>query len=429
MKKILLISYYWPPAGGGGVQRWLKMSKYLPENGWTPIVYTAQPKTFVAEDKSLINEVHQDIEIIRTPIFEPYDLYAKLTGQKKESANYSGFINNKKSSFAQRLSIFIRSNFFIPDARMFWIKPSVKYLTKWIKNNQIDVIVSNGPPHSMHVIALALKKKFPDIPWVADFRDPWTDIDFYKDLNLLKFADRKHRRLEKKVLDNADEVVAVTWEMSNELKLLSNKQKVSTILNGFDPEDFKSFHSIKNEKFIICHLGSMNKDRNPANLWKSLQNIIRYDENFKSKLEIHLIGPVDINIIQSIKEYNLAPFTRVKKFIPHNEAIDFMQHCKLLLLPINNAPNSKGILPGKMYEYLATKIPILAIGPLDGDIAKVMNEMNHCSLCAYDDLQGIESFINSVWKDPKIATGKIEKYSRKFHAANYARLLNELVRN
>ena len=427
MKKLLLISYYWPPAGGGGVQRWLKMSKYLPENNWTPIVYTAQPKAFVAEDQSLLDEIHPDINVIRTPIFEPYEIYGKLTGQKKGSNNYSGFITNKKPSFTQRLSVFIRSNFFIPDARKFWIKPSIKYLSKWLRENPVDVIVSNGPPHSMHMIAMALKKKFPEIPWVADFRDPWTNIDFYKNLNLMKFADRKHRRFEKEVLKKADKVVAVTWEMSKEFEILSGRKDISTILNGYDPADFESFQSQDTGKFIICHLGSMNKDRNPQNLWKAIQALISKDDAFAKKLSIELIGPVDNAISQNIHKYSLEQFTKIRKFIPHKEAIEYLQKCNLLLLPINNAPNSTGILPGKMYEYLATKKPILSIGPLNGDIAKVLNEMDHCSLCAYDDLKGMEKFISSVWKNPPMASKSIEKYSRKTHAAHFAKVLDQLL--
>lgn len=427
LKKLLLISYYWPPAGGGGVQRWLKMSKYLPENGWTPIVYTAQPENFVAEDQSLVDEIHPDIQIIRTPIFEPYGIYAKFTGQKKGSSNYSGFIDNKKPSLTKKISLFIRSNFFIPDARKFWIRPSIKYLSKWLKENPVDAIVSTGPPHSMHVIALALKKKYPNIPWVADFRDPWTNIDFYKDLKMMPFADRKHRRLEKQVLQAADEIVTVTWSWSEEFKDLSGGRAIKTILNGFDPKDFENFQTEKSSKFIICHLGSMNKDRNPINLWKAIKLVLDKNPNFKNQLEIHLIGPVDHTIRQNLATHGLEDYTTFQNFIPHKEAIQFLQKCQLLLLPINDTPNSQGILPGKLYEYLATKIPILSLGPLTGDIGKVLNEMDYCALKAYDDLEGIENFICEVWKNPKEAALNINKYSRRTHAKDYSQLLNDLI--
>ena len=427
MKKLLLISYYWPPAGGGGVQRWLKMSKYLPENGWLPVVYTALPTTYVAKDRDLLDEVHPDIEIIRTPIAEPYGLYAKLMGQKKEKSNYSGFIKDKKSGLAHKISVFIRSNLFIPDARKFWIRPSVKYLRTWLKDNHVDAIVTNGPPHSMHMIGLKLKKHFPNIPWIADFRDPWTNIDFYKDLELLPFSDSLHKRMEKSVLEKADKVVTVTWTLQKELSALGNGRKIDLVLNGYDPFDFKNFMPIKTDEFIICHLGSMNKDRNPTKLWKALQSLKVMDEEFAKKLKIYLIGPVDNAIKQSINQYKLEENLVLQNFIPHHEAIQFLQKCDLLLLSINQSNNSKGILPGKLFEYLATSKPILAIGPKDGDINKVMTKLSISQLFDYEEYDLIKEFIQKAYNYSSTGVDNIEKYSRKSHAKSYALLLNELV--
>ncbi|MBK9488199.1 MAG: hypothetical protein IPO07_04910 [Haliscomenobacter sp.] len=198
MKKFLLITYYWPPAGGGGVMRWVKMTKYIRQYGWEPVVYTPENGETAAFDESLAKEVAPALQVVKTPIWEPYQLYKQFLGRKKEEKIYSGFINEgKKESLAQKVSVFIRGNFFIPDARMFWIKPSIKYLTKYLKEHPVDAIVSTGPPHSMHLIAEGVHKAT-GIPWVADFRDPWTNIDFYKDLRLTSWADARHKALEQR---------------------------------------------------------------------------------------------------------------------------------------------------------------------------------------------------------------------------------------
>ena len=182
MRRVLIITYYWPPSGGSGVQRWLKMSKYLPENGWQPVIYTADDAEYPVEDKSLEKDVAPETEVIRRPIVEPYSFYKKFLGIKKGEKVKAGFINEgaKKTGWKESLSVWLRGNLFIPDARCWWIKPSVRYLKKYLKEHPVDAMISTGPPHSMHLIARALHKKF-NIPWVADFRDPWTDIDFYKD--------------------------------------------------------------------------------------------------------------------------------------------------------------------------------------------------------------------------------------------------------
>lgn len=416
--------------GGAGVQRWLKMSKYLPEEGWLPVVYTALPKNFVAEDHSLIDDIHSDIEIIRTPIKEPYEIYAFLTGQKKGKSAYSGFITKKKTGLSHKLSLFIRSNIFIPDARKFWIKPSVKYLKKWLKDNQVDAIVSTGPPHSMHMIALGIKKHFPDIPWIADFRDPWSEIDFSSELTSLAFADRKNKRMEHAVLTTANKVVTVTWDWQQSLSKLGNDRHVDLVLNGYDPADFNHFKSESTPTFILCHLGSMNKDRNPEMLWKAIHDLLQENQVFKERLEIHLIGPVDYSIDESLEKYNLNGHVRKIDYLPHDEAIAYLQQCSVLLLPINDAPNSKGILPGKLYEYLATKKPILAVGPADGDIAKILSEFDDCLLAPYENSTMILDYLLTCLKNSSgSAPRNIEKYSRKTHARTYVDLLNSVLPN
>jgi len=277
------------------------------------------------------------------------------------------------------------------------------------------------------MIGLGIRKYFPDLPWIADFRDPWTNIDFYKDLKLMSFADRLHHRMEKRVLTTADKVVTVTWNLQSELSDIADGRHIDIVLNGYDPDDFESFQSIQTDKFIICHLGSMNKDRNPESLWKAIKHMTKNNTLFEAKLEIHLIGPVDQSIRESLHKNDLDQYVVWNDFMPHAEAMEHLQICDLLLLPINNSDNSKGILPGKMYEYIATGKAVLSIGPLDGDIARVLNQLNQTKLVSYEDKEGIISFITSVFKNPPKASNEIEQYSRKSHAKSFAKLLNQVI--
>jgi len=430
MKKVLIISYYWPPAGGGGVQRWLKMSKYLPEFGVQPIIYTPENGEAPVIDESLLDEIHPDIEVVKHPIWEPYNLYKRFTGKKKDQKVYSGFINEGKISWTQKLSVFIRGNLFIPDARKFWIKPSIKFLTSYLKANPVDCIISTGPPHSMHMIALGVTKKI-KIPWIADFRDPWTNIDFYDQLKLTKYGDNKHRKMESRVLRNATKVVTVTPSWASDFKDLSQRNDIQVITNGFDPADFQNRSTSLDNKFSICHIGSMNKDRNPHVLWEVLASKIKDDE-FSKKLVIRLIGQVDHSILQSIDDHGLTKYLEHLSFVPHHEVIDKIMEAYLLLLPVNDTPNSMGVVPGKLFEYIGAKRPIIGIGPLEGDSSKILADSGAGKMIAYDDSRALTSLIDKHWDDfqrevPWKNENSSTRYSRKSLAQEYADLLENFA--
>jgi glycosyltransferase involved in cell wall biosynthesis len=402
------------------------MSKFLPELGWQPIVYTPENPDPSISDVSLLKEVHNEIVELKTPIWEPYDIYRKITGKKKNDKFKAGYISEASSgNWKSRLSVFIRGNFLIPDPRKFWIRPSIKYLSKYLKENPVDLIVSTGPPHSMHLIALGLKKKF-DIPWIADFRDPWTDIDFYHQLKLTKWADRKHKKMELKVLTKADHVVTVSPGCANDINKICNR-KVEVINNGFDPTDFSFEKPILDNTFTISHFGAFNKDRNPAGLWKALGNLIKENNEFKSALKIQLIGQTDESILREIEKNGLSANQTLISHIPHKEGLIRLSRSQVLLLPLNDAPNVKGILPGKMYEYIALRRPILAIGPLYGDLARIIQETNAGKTHSFDDIIGIsqtmKEYFNLFQSDSlKIESGSYQKYSRK----NLAKKMFEL---
>ncbi len=435
MKRVLIITYYWPPSGGSGVQRWLKMSKYLPDMGWQPVIYTADGAEYPVEDKSLENDVNPSCEVIRQPIVEPYSFYKKFLGIKKEERVKAGFISEKKkTSFKEKLAVWVRGNFFIPDARCWWVKPSVRYLKNYLKEHPVDAIISTGPPHSMHLIAQKLHATT-GIPWVADFRDPWTDIDFYQDLHLTHFADKKHHRLEKKVLTEATEVVAVGHEMAQSLEKKALR-KVQVIENGFDFDlknegnDKKSF--LSNSKFVITYAGIINKDRNAVVFWRALSELCAENASFADDLSLRLIGHIDNSVVEALKENGLEQKTEVVPYIPHSEIQAEQKSAALLLLLVNNTPNAKGILTGKLFEYLAAERPIFAVGPEDGDTATILKETQQGTIVDFNDKEKMKNALSdyyNLFKTGRLTTEispLVENFSRKNLAHRFVELLNKI---
>lgn len=434
MKKFLIITYYWPPAGGAGVMRWAKMTKYIAQYGWEPVVYTPSNGETGVYDESLLNEIPGSTTVVKTPIWEPYDLYKAFLGRKKKDKLYSGFINEKKKpSLAQKISVFIRGNFFIPDARLFWIQSSVKFLKKYLKENPVDAIISTGPPHSMHLIADKVHRAT-GIPWIADFRDPWTNIDFYRDLNLSSWADKRHHALELKVLTNASRIVTVTWRSRDEFKEIAKRNDIEVIPNGFDDADFPLDQRGSLDKdFTIVHIGSMNKDRNPEVFWKAIQLALQESDDLNDKLKIRLVGPVDFSVRSSVEHYGLQRFTEFVEFIPHDEAVKLQQQAQINLLVINNSPNARTIIPGKLYEYLGSGRPLLAIGPRDSDSARVIEMTKGGVVHEYDDIDGLKDRILEYFTLYKAGTltGNAEgtqQFTRRHLASEYAKVLDSLVK-
>ena len=430
MKRVLIITYYWPPSGGSGVQRWLKMSKYLPEFGWQPVIYTAKDAEFPVEDLSLEKDVCPEAEVIRRPIVEPYTFYKKFLGLKKDHKVKAGFIDEtgKQKGWKERLSVWIRGNFFIPDARCWWVKPSVRYLKSYLKEHPVDAIISTGPPHSMHLIALKLKETM-GLPWIADFRDPWTEIDYYGDLLLTKWADRKHHRLEHEVLTKADEVVAVGWDMAEGLKRLG-AERVEVIPNGYDWEtQTYDNQSTLSSDFTLTHIGIIGPNRNEHQLWQALGELKADNQQFASKLRVRLIGQVDQSVVRSIEANGLKENAEFIPYIPHNQIQEQQASSQVLLLFINNTPNAKGILTGKLFEYIASGRPILCIGPEDGDAAKILQETQSGITVGFKEKTKIKEAIMDLYLKylennlPNNDTSSSEKYSRKALAKEYTRLL------
>ena len=432
MHKVLIITYYWPPSGGAGVQRWLKFVKYLRDFGWEPVIYTPSNPEFPVIDDSLANDIPAGIEVIRVPIWEPYEFYKKITGKKSTSKINSGFLNNKKSpGLLEQLSVWIRGNLFIPDARKFWIKPSVRFLIKYLNDNHVDAVVSTGPPHSMHLIALGIKERL-NIPWLADFRDPWTDIDYYKDLKICAFADKKHKNLELKTIKGCSAMVVVSSDMKENYEKMGGNN-VHLITNGFDPDDMEVHEVVRDIKFSIAHIGTLPPSRNLTVLWHALSELSESLPNFENDLEIKLVGKVDKSVIDDLSMLNLSDRLNRIEYVSHDKVATLMKQSAILLLAINkDSPNAKGILTGKFFEYLVSGRPILAIGPTDGDLARILKASEAGDIAEYDDLEQIKKIVatlyekylrNDLTNNPK----GIERYARKNLTAELAAILNKMI--
>ena len=423
-KKALIITYYWPPAGGPGVQRWLKFVKYLPDYNIQPIVYCPKNPSYPIIDESLTKELPKDIVILKQPIKEPYKL-ARLFSKKAASTISSGVIpKEKKQSVIEKVMLFVRGNFFIPDARKNWVKPSVDFLTDYIQKENIETIITTGPPHSLHLIGLQLKQKL-DVRWIADFRDPWTTIGYHKKLKLTKASQLKHQDLELKVLNSADQLIVTSENTKREFEFKTN-QPITVITNGYDTTI--SEKPKKDSKFTIAHIGSLLSERNPKHLWEALSELINENEAFNADFELKLIGVVSDDVLQEIYSHNLKDYTNVVGYVSHDDAIKAQMQSQVLLLIEIDSEDTKAIIPGKLFEYMISNTPILAIGPKDSDVERIIKSTNTGAYFFYEANNTLKSQILAyfnAYKENSLVTQPIglKPYSRK----ELTKTLSELI--
>ena len=431
MKKVLIITYYWPPSGGAGVQRWLKFTRYLPGFGWQPVVYAPENPEAPVDDHSLVKDVHPQVEVLKRRIWEPYRLYRKFLGMSPADRINAGFLSEKeKPRKKEGISVWIRGNLFIPDARRFWIGPSVRFLKQYLRKNPVDAIISSGPPHSMHLIAMRLRKHI-DVPWIADFRDPWTDIDFYDQLRLTRRADRRHRSLEQAVLKGADRVVVVGETMAGRFGELAGIEP-SVVPNGYDEADFtKVRDKVPGDRFTILHVGAMNKDRNHSAFWNAMATLVSRHQEFARAVELRLIGKLDHSVTESIRAAGLEEITRLETYLPHDRIADTLRSAALLYLPVNRTPNARMIQTGKIFEYMASGRPVLGTGPVDGDAAAVLADAGAGKMLDFDDEQGLKEAILDYFRLFKTGSLPVTEppvqYSRKNLAGKLAQILDNLA--
>ena len=413
MLKVLIITYYWPPAGGPGVQRWLKFVKYLRDFDMEPVLYVPENPHYPIQDSSLLNEVPQDIKIYRKPIREPYGL-ARFLSSKKTQRISSGIIQTKNQSIVEKLMLWIRGNLFIPDARKHWVKPSVKFLSEVLKKENIDTIITTGPPHSVHLIGHRLKQKH-KLKWLADFRDPWTSIGYHKKLKLTQSSQRKHKKLEQLVLQSADKVIVTSHSTKKEFENITTKP-ITVITNGYD-SDYDG-NSQLDKQFTISHIGSLLTGRNPKNIWKVFAELIHESEDFKKQFRLQLIGVVSQDVLTSIHENELKDYIEIVGYLSHDEAVRYQQKSQVLLLVEIDSEDTQGIVPGKLFEYMAAKRPILGVGPDKWEAGRMIIETGTGAAFTYDSHTHLKSVLLEWFRafnigNLNIAPKDIDRYSRK----------------
>ncbi|AZQ63373.1 glycosyl transferase family 1 [Flammeovirga pectinis] len=433
MKKVLVITYYFPPCGGIPVIRPLKLIKYIRDFGWEPVLVTPKDAHYPSFDNEMLEDFPQDIERIKVPIWEPYSLYKKFTSRKKdENVNNVLVASDEKSkSWKAKLAVFIRSNFFIPDARKFWIGPVVKEVSKYLSNNKIDAIITTGPPHSVNLIGAHLKSQF-DLPWLADFQDPWTQVDYYKELILTDWANNKHHQLEQQIFKEADIITTVSDAWKDDLYAIGAKN-VAVVPLGYDPKDFSMLSNRSDSKKMrITHLGLVGKDRVPYQLLDIIIELGVELEGFSTQFELQFIGQVDYSIIEFIERHKKKNLISFVSQLTRKEALQKGKSSDVLLMLLNKADNSIGRIPGKLFEYLALEKTILSLGNTKGDSSKIIAETGMGECLEYNQKKEVKQLITSMfleWKENgKLTPQKSSAYAR-YKSQNIAEAFSEALKS
>ena len=425
MKKVLIITYYWPPAGGPGVQRWVKFVKYLRDFGVEPIIYTPQNPTYPMLDPHMVAEVPEDLTVLKTKIFEPYAL-ASLFSKEKTQKISAGIIPTKKPSLLDKFLLWIRGNLFLPDARVLWVRPSVKYLSKYLSENQIDTIITTAPPHSLHLIGLHLKEQFPALRWIADFRDPWTTIGYHSQLRLTQRSARKHLALERAVLQAADTLIVTSPSTQKEFQTKTSRPIV-VITNGYD-DDLPVVTPSLSPYFLLSHIGSLLSERNPEPLWQVLSEMTQEQADFRRDLRLCLAGKVSDEVLTSLQKWQLTEFLDLKGYISHAEALALQRQSQLLLLLEINHPKTEGIIPGKLFEYMASQRPILALGYQNWDVKDIITQTHTGLTLSLTDTQGIKQALThyyTLYKAQQLQTQPVSLEA--YHRKTLTQRLSELI--
>ncbi|ARN70690.1 glycosyl transferase family 1 [Nonlabens tegetincola] len=422
-KSLILVTYYWPPAGGPGVQRWLKFIKYLSHYNYDITVVIPENPDYPVVDSSLNSDVPENISIVKVPIAEPSRWLGKLS--RKRTKKLQRGILDKQPSWKEKIALFIRGNFFIPDARIGWKNRVVKELRDRV--NDSSIIITTGPPHSVHLVGLELKRMLSQLKWIADFRDPWTTIGYHKSLRLTRTARRKHESLEQKVLDACDHLL-VTSEHTKQEFATKTHTPIRVITNGFD----RAVNSMTQQPpgaFTMSHIGTLLSDRNPNVLWQVLLELTHENELFKSHFKLVLAGNVSNEILKSIKDYNLDSYLENHGYVKHDVAYSLMKSTQLLLLIEIDSKDTQAIVPGKLFEYLASRRPIIALGPSNAEIKTRVEKAKAGSFFTYDAKQDLKNYILSRFNDylENKNTGIDATDIEQFHRKNLTHSLNQLI--
>lgn len=432
MKRLLVITYYWPPSGGAGVQRWVKFTRYLREFGWEPVIYTPSNPDCWQIDASLAEDIPEGIEVVSTRIREPYAAYRRLFGGASTQITELSASSSSGKSLKSRLALFIRGNFFVPDPRAGWVRPSLRFLKKYLAAHPVDAVVTTGPPQSMHLIGLGLKRKL-GLPWVADFRDPWTRMFYFKDLHLLPPVRRRHLRLEAEVLSASDAVIAVSSQVQEDF-IERGASRVELITNGYDSSDFEGpLPEADSAHWKVVQTGNIGSDGNPRALWKALSKMLNSDPRIKTALQIRLPGRIDPSVVASLREEGLEEYAVMPGYLSHEKTVLEQRSADLLVLPLREGPEGGKIVPGKTFEYLAARRPVLGIGDPEGAAARILSQTRAGDMFDWNDGSGMLSFLEKSWNGfcegrRQPLDTQVESYSRRALTSKLASLLDSITR-
>ncbi|MBL7076052.1 MAG: glycosyltransferase [Kiritimatiellae bacterium] len=437
MKKALIITYYWPPAGGGGVQRVAKFCKYLPELGWEPVVLTVANGNYPAQDESLLAEVAQIEKVYRAPSLEPHVLYNGLARLVKRAPKGRSGSENATSdrgpSRLHRLGELVRLNLFVPDSRIGWRRSARRKGLEIIAREQPDLIFSSSPPYTPHLIASDLKK-VTGLPWVVDFRDPWLENHAYNTAPRLGFIKQWNRKLETRVLQKADHVLAANPGIKNfaMMKLGEDQQgKFQVITNGYDVEDVRP--AIRPlPRFTVSYYGTVYPQGFPMELFEGMRELIDADPAFAGDFHFRIIGSISPNVRASVEQTVPATNLTVSDYIPHSDMIDQLYETQALVVVLNDFVNNHVYAPGKIYEYLPSGNPILGIGPANGDAAALLAQTQAGVMLNYGDKDGIKQFLidqYAKWKGGTLSKGPVgyPPFERQHLTRELADVFNRLT--
>lgn len=399
VRRVLVVTYYFPPSGGPGVQRVLKFVKYLREFGYEPTVLTVEEGAFPQHDEELVTEIPPGVAIHRTRSLDPFGVYAFLTGRSKKDAVMVGTVR-REGGFIERAASWMRANVFLPDARVGWVPFAVREGIRLHREQRFDVVFTSGPPHSVHLIGKKLKRRV-GIPWVADFRDLWSDTNFYDELPITSIARAHDRRLEQRVLSEADRIVTVSPYWKRILVEKSGRQddELVVVHNGFDETDFETHTEPAGQNaglFTLAHVGSLYGARNPEVLWAAIKGL--RDKGDVERLRIRLIGIVDNRVHEAIAANGLEAIVDATPYVSHSGAVKAMCSASALLLVIERFQNDAGMITGKLYEYLAAGRPVVGVGPTIGDAADLLASTSAGRMIDRSDVDGLAEHLKILYQ-------------------------------
>ena len=407
----MIVTYYWPPSGGSGVQRWLKFAKYLPEFGWDPVVVAPEDADYTLRDDSLAAEVPPGVEVLRLPIREPYSLFRTLTGTSRTTQRQTTSSASPKATspgIFRRLGTWIRANFFVPDPKVLWVDPTVRTLARYLAEDPVDAIVTTGPPHSLHLIGRALRAKLPDVRWLMDVRDPWSQFDVHLAFGPGRRAVAKNKRLEAACLAAADLVIGTSYSMPDSLEAF-DRHKYRTVTNGYDATDFVgvdrtgvsgsgSADGRPGARFRLYHTGLLGADRNPNALWRALASLCGRSAAFREALHVHLVGEVAREVGNDLAAHpELAGRYTITPWLDHATLLGRYAEADCFLLCPNRSDNARSQINGKLFEYLAMRRPILHVGPFDSDNTRILDRAHAGLTVPVGDAVGMEGAIRELW--------------------------------